>query len=135
MKKMNLSFLGLKAKMVLPLFLLIGLFLVSANTSSAQLLSSEKGYYESVSKHVNELPVTISMALPIVKSSKEAINNPKITDDAKTMLDKTFGELILAELNSGIKHGKAIENTYNALGRKIPAEYLDTVSEFYKNLQ
>jgi len=86
MKKMNLSFLGLKAKMVLPLFLLIGLFLVSANTSNAQsivvkrntttqLLSSEKGFYESVSKHVSELPVSVSMVLPIMKSSKEAINN------------------------------------------------------------
>jgi len=135
MKKMNLSFLGLKAKMVLPLFLLFGLFLVSANTSNAQVLSTEKGYYETVVQHINELPVTISMALPIMKSSKEAINNPKIADDAKTMLNRTFGELILADLDRGISHKEAIDKAYNALGKKVPTEYLDPVSEFYKNLQ
>ena len=148
MKKMNLNFLGLRAKMVLPLFLLMGLFLVSANTSNAQvivkklnntsnthLLKAEKGYYESVQKHVSQLPVTISMALPTAKSSKEAINNPKIAKDAKIMLDRTFGELLIADLERGVVRGKAIENVTGILGKKIPAEYLDTVSEFYRNLQ
>ncbi len=148
MKKMNLNFLGLRAKMVLPLFLLMGLFLVSANTSNAQvivkklnntsdvqMLSSEKGYYESVQKHVSKLPATISMALPTVKSSKEEINNPKIANDAMIMLERTFGELLIADLEKGVVRSKAIENVKGILGKKIPAEYLDTVSEVYKNLQ
>ena len=37
MKKMNLKFFGLRAKIVLPLFLLFGLFLFSANSASAQI--------------------------------------------------------------------------------------------------
>lgn len=36
MKKMNLKFFGLGAKIVLPLFLLVGLFLSSATTTVAQ---------------------------------------------------------------------------------------------------
>ena len=145
---MNLNFLGLKMKMVLPLFLLIGLFLVSANTSNAQvivkksnnttstqLLNSEKGYYESVQKHVSQLPVSISMALPTLKSNREAINNPRIANDAKIMLDRTFGELLIAELEKGIDRSKAIDNVKGILGEKIPVEYLNPVSDFYNNLQ
>jgi len=135
MKKMNLSFLGLKAKMVLPLFLLIGLFLVSANTSNAQVLSSEKGFYETVVKHVQELPVTISMTLPILKSSKEEINNPQIADDAKIMLDRTYGELVISFLEKGSdKSQDAIDKVYDILLKKIPTEYLNPVREVYKSM-
>jgi len=146
MKKMNLNFLGLKSKIVLPLFMIIGLFLLGANISNAQsivvkknnttsqLLSSEKGFYKSVFKHVRKLPATVSGILPITKSSKEAINNPRVADDAKIMLEKTYGELILSNLKNGSKSEKAIEGAYSILAKKIPTEYLDPVRDVYKQM-
>ena len=146
MKKMNLNFLGLRSKIVLPLFMIMGLFLLGANTSHAQTivvkknnttshaLSSEKGFYRSVLKHVRSLPATVSAMLPVTKSNREVINNPRIADDAKIMLEKTYGELILSNLKNGSKSEKAIEGAYSILAKKIPTEYLDPVRDVYKQM-
>jgi len=146
MKKMNLNFLGLRSKIVLPLFMIMGLFLLGANNSNAQtivvkknnttnqLLSSEKGFYKSVFKHVRKLPVTVSGLLPFTKSSKEAINDPRIAKDAKITLERTYGKLILSNLGNGSKSEKAIEEAYSVLKKKIPTEYLDPVRNVYKQM-
>jgi hypothetical protein len=62
MKKMNLKFFGQGAKMVLPLFLLIGLFMFSATRASAQYLDPGSAR-DAVEQHMSTLkPVMASFA-------------------------------------------------------------------------
>lgn len=63
MKKMNLKFFGRKAKMVLPLFLLIGLFMFSATQSSAQYLSGDLAQ-DLIVKHMSELKPVLASFTP-----------------------------------------------------------------------
>jgi hypothetical protein len=56
MKKMNLKFFGLRAKMVLPLFMLLGLFLFGANSATAQ---SYKSLDDAANILKSELTLTI----------------------------------------------------------------------------
>jgi len=132
MKKMNLNFLGLKAKMVLPLFLLFGLFVLSTNTTSAQSVNS---YANKVAIHVNNLPEVGIVNLPTYKSSRKAVNNPKLSRELMTNLEKEFGNLIVYGIDKeGFSDKEAIEKTYEILSVKIPTEYLDPVKQVYIDL-
>ena len=132
MKKMNLNFLGLKMKMVLPLFLLFGLFVLSTNTASAQAVNS---YANKVTMHVNALPDVGVVNLPTQKSVREAVNDPRLANNLKVNLEKEFGNLIVFGIDrEGFSNKESIEKTYKILNVKIPAAYLDPVKQVYVDL-
>jgi len=131
MKKMNLSFSGLKIKMMLSLFLLMGLFFISTNEVSAQS-SSSKEYAEIVSAHAQKLSLDVSITMPVMKSSKEVINNPKVASELNVAVEKTFGEEIVTQIiDNGFEAKDAIEKAYQLLNAKVPVKYLDPVKEVY----
>ncbi len=131
---MNLNFLGLKAKMVLPLFLFMGLMFLGANNAHAQSSRQDKVYAEAVSNHINQLPATVSLTLPTTKLSKEALNNPQIVNEAKVALERKYGELIIALIKRNTKSVDAVENAYELLNAKVSKDYLDPVRETYKQM-
>jgi len=131
MKKMNLN-LGRIGRMLLPVFFLMGLFLLSANTAQAQ---SVEDYVVKVKQHVNSLPkVSLENTLS-AKDAREEINNPALANDLKIGLDAEFGRLIIEGITKNhFQAGEAIEKTYELLGKKVPTEYLDPVKEIYEDL-
>ncbi len=131
---MNLNFLGLRAKMVLPLFLLMGLMFLGANNAQAQSSRKDKIYAETVSSHINQLPTTVSLTLPTTKLSKEVLNNPRLLNDAKVALERKYGELIIALIKRDAKSAEAIENAYELLNVKVSKDYLDPVRDTYKQM-
>jgi len=131
MKKMNLNFLGLKMKMVLPLFLFIGLFLLSASTVNAQYMGTKKAEKAITEKLASLPPRTVSLR------RKGQAMTPKMVRESVNELRYSFGKLMLRELKAGKTVAEAIDNTEKiALGR-IPAgtsgisDYVETVKQEY----
>jgi hypothetical protein len=134
MKKMNLN-LGRIGRMLLPVFFLMGLFLFNVNSVQAQNAQAPGDFSVKVLKHINSLPSTDAINLPIKKSSQEEINNPRKANDLKIGLEKEYGNLIVYGITrKGFEDKEAIEKTYELLIVKIPAEYLDPVKQVYLDL-
>ncbi len=118
--------------MVLPLFLLVGLFVLSTNTTSAQAVNS---YVNKITLHVNALPDVGAVNLPTQKSVRNAVNNPRLSNDLMVNLEKEFGSLIIYGIErEGFGNKEAIDKTYQILNKKIPAEYLDPAKQVYVDL-
>ena len=131
MKKMNLN-LGRIGRMLLPVFFLMGLFLLSANTAQAQ---SVEDYVVKVKQHVNSLPKVNLESTLTAKDAREEVNNPAIANDLKIGLEAEFGRLIIEGITKNNFEAKeAIDRTYELLGVKVPAEYLDPVKAIYVDL-
>ena len=128
MKKMNLN-LGQIGKILLPVFFLIGLFFLSANSMNAQSAVAK------VKQHISKLPDVTYLTLPSEKSMAKEINNPAKENDLKIGIEMAFGRLILEGITrKGFDNKEAIEKTYEILSVKIPAEYLDPVKQVYVDL-
>jgi hypothetical protein len=128
MKKMNLS-LGRIGRMLLPVFLFMGLFFLSANTMNAQSAVAK------LKQHISKLPDVTSLSLPSTKSMANEVNNPSKANDLKIGLETAFGRLILEGISrEGFDKKQAIDKTYDLLNEKISAEYLDPVREIYRDL-
>ncbi|HEB61753.1 MAG TPA: hypothetical protein ENI82_01245 [Bacteroidetes bacterium] len=131
MKKMNLN-LGRIGKMLLPVFFLMGLFLLNANTVQAQ---SAEEYVVKVKQHVNNLPKVNSEKTLTSKNLKEELNNPALASDLLIGLEAEFGRVIIVGITrNGFEAKESVERTYELLGREIPAEYLDPIKEIYVDL-
>ena len=131
MKKMNLKFLGLKMKMVLPLFLFVGLFMLSASTVNAQYMNAKKAEKAIIEKLAKLPPRTASIR------RKDQAMTPKMVQESVNELRYSFGQLIVRELKAGKTVAEAIDNTEKiALGR-IPAgtsgisDYVESVKQEY----
>jgi len=134
MKKMNLN-LGRIGRMLLPVFFLMGLFLFNVNSVQAQSAQAPGDFSVKVLKHIDSLPSTDAINLPIKKSSQEEINNPRKANDLKIGLEKEYGNLIVYGITrKGFEDKEAIEKTYELLIVKIPTEYLDPVKQVYLDL-
>ena len=134
MKKMNFSLVRI-GKILLPVFFIMGLFFLSTNNASAQTPDS-KAFYEKVAQHVKSIPSSVDVILPTVKNSKEMANDPKIANEAKLFLERTYGELLLSYLdeNQASKPDELIDRAYRVLNKKIPAEFLDKARKVYQNM-
>ncbi len=134
MKKMNLNFLGLRAKMVLPLFLLMGLFMFSASTVSAQYVNT-KNAEKLVAEQLSKLPPRTAS----LRKANQALT-PKMVQESVNELRYSFGNLILRDLKTGKTVSEAIENTYKIASNRIPAGtpgvggYVNTVKQEYIEL-
>jgi hypothetical protein len=89
MKKLNLKFFGPGAKMVLPLFLLFGLFMISAGSVSAQYVPVSKAM-ELVKAHVDQLPDHHAPAL-----KKQQINTPQEVQAMTTAVESRYGNTLI----------------------------------------
>ncbi len=131
MKKMNLN-LGRIGKMLLPVFFLMGLFLLNANTVQAQ---SAEEYVVKVKQHVNSLPKVDTQKMLTKKNLKEEVNNPALASDLLIGLETEFGRLVIEGITrNNFEAKEAVDKTYELLGREIPAEYLDPIKEIYVDL-
>jgi hypothetical protein len=90
MKKMNLS-LDQIGRILLPVFLFIGLFLVSANTVNAQ---TPGDYSTIVLDHMYKLPQINGVTNPLAKSTQLEFNNPSKLNDYLIALENEYGNLI-----------------------------------------
>ncbi len=134
MKKMNLNFLWLKGKMVLPLFLLVGLFMFSATSVSAQYVSESQAA-KLIDKHISELPQRTAS----LRRADQAMT-PKMVQESVNELRHSFGQLILHGLHSGRSVEDAIAETNKVAMQRIPAGtpgiegYITTVKQEYIDL-
>jgi len=134
MKKMNLNFLGLKMKMVLPLFLLIGLFMLSANTVNAQYMDT-KSAEKAISEKLSKLPPRTAS----LRRKGQAMT-PKMVEESVNELRYSFGHLILRDLKNGKSVSEAIDNTTKIATSRIPAgtpgiaDYVESVKQEYVDL-
>ena len=134
MKKMNLNFLGLRAKMVFPLFLLIGLFMFSSSTVSAQYVDT-KNAEKLVAEKLSKLPPRTAS----LRRANQALT-PKMVQESVNELRYSFGHLILRDLKAGKTVSEAIENTYKMASNRIPAgtpgigDYVNEVKQEYVDL-
>ncbi len=132
MKKMNFR-LGLIGKVLLPVFFIIGLFLLS---TQANAQSSTENFIAKVKLHVKALPETFGVTFPTAKLATDKINNPKNTNESKLYLEKRYGQLVLDIVTkSGVTDGKvAIDKAYDIIVKKVPATYVNPVRQKYLNL-
>jgi len=129
MKKMNLKFFGLGAKIVLPLFLLIGLFMVSATTVSAQFLPKEEAKAE-IEAFISQLPVT-----PDVVAGMEGQNqHPKYAEVKTNRLRRDFVYMLAYQLKVDETVAGAIESTYKRMTAKISVDVLDPIKLEFEEL-
>ena len=132
MKKMNLNFSRLGTKIVLPLFMFVGLFLLSASSINAQYISPSEAK-EAVDAHLSKLPPRKA----IFRSVGHAMT-PAMVNEEMNSLRHRFGQLILRKLSDGLTVADAIEKTYSIAKKRIDnhgttemAEYLDVVKSEY----
>ncbi len=135
MKKMNLNFFGLTTKIVLPLFMFIGLFILSGSSLNAQYVSSENAK-ELISNHLQKLPLRTAS----FRAKGHALT-PKMVDEAINSLRHRFGQLILKNVGNGLSVGDAIDKTYQVARARIDAhgtsemtDHLDAVKQEYVDL-
>ncbi len=130
---MNLNFLGLKMKMVLPLFLLIGLFMLSASSASAQYITKREAK-RALESHLSQLPKEVHTFAKV----NQALT-PKMVDEKVNELRHMFGRSVMFKLASrDVK--EALSITYDIAKSRIPADmpelvaHLDAVRDEYENL-
>jgi len=133
MKKMNLSFLGLKAKIMFPLFLLMGLFMISATSVNAQFVSSVEAQ-KILDPYLTQLPEEIHTF-----SRVNHALTPKMVDEKVNELRHMFGRSIMFKLDTK-DVGEAIKTTYDNAKNRIPAgmtelvDHLDAIKDEYVEL-
>ncbi len=135
MKKMNLNFSRLGTKIVLPLFMLVGLFLLSASAINAQYISSEQAK-EVIDAHISKLPPRTAS----LRAQGHALT-PTMVNEEMNSLRHRFGQSIIKKLGEGLNVGEAIEKTYTIAKTRIDGygtpemvNYLDTVKAEYVDL-
>jgi hypothetical protein len=135
MKKMNLNFSRLGTKIVLPLFMLIGLFLLSASSINAQYVSPDKAK-EVVDAHLSKLPPRTASFRAVGHAM-----TPAMVDEEMNSLRHRFGQSILRKLGEDLTVAEAIEKTYAIAKTRIDGhgtpemvEYLDVVKDEYVKL-
>ena len=128
MKKMNFNFLGLKAKIVLPLFLFVGLFMISATSVNAQYVTAEQAK-EILDIHLNQLP---PMTASIKKLGQE--RNSKMAVEDMNLLRHRYGQSIVRKIGDGFSISNAIEKTYDSAQDRVPAQAIDLVKQEYVDL-
>ena len=118
MKKMNLNFLGLRAKMVLPLFLLIGLFMFSASTVSAQYVSSDEAVVL-IKEHVNQVPLKNTIVSRVLRKNEDL--NAAQALEYRNLSRVKIGKAISREIREkGASVADAIERVYTKVASRIP---------------
>ncbi|HEB62652.1 MAG TPA: hypothetical protein ENI82_05825 [Bacteroidetes bacterium] len=132
---MNLNFFGLTTKIVLPLFMLIGLFLLSASSINAQFVSPNMGA-KIIDDHLTKLPPRTAS----IRAVGQALS-PQMIDEEMNSLRHRFGQSVLKELLNGVEVADAIDKTYNIAKDRIDGhgtpemvEYLDVVKNEYVEL-
>ena len=135
MKKMNFRFWRLGTKMVLPLFLLAGLFLMSAVSANAQYISKSEAK-EALEKHLSELPPRKASFLAVGHAM-----TPRMEEESMNSLRHRFGQSILRKIVNGLEVSEAIDQTYNGVKGRIEEygspemlQYLDRVKSEYVDL-
>ncbi len=135
MKKMNLKIFGLEAKMILPLFLFLGLFLLSANSVNAQFVNPSVAK-EKINKYVQKLPPRTAA----LRTASNGMNDAMI-DETVNSLRHRFGQSILRKISEGYNVDEAIEKTYtmaknriDKFGSSVMLEKLDAVKSEYVTL-
>jgi len=128
MKKMNLKFFGLKAKMVLPLFLLMGLFMFSASSLSAQYVSNEEAK-QMIDEHMTNLPPSVHYFKAIGQMPTQ-----QIADEELNSLRRMYGEVLIEKLKNVNDVALAIEKTYEFADGRVVEEGLNLVKQEYIDL-
>lgn len=129
MKKMNLKFFGRGAKMVLPLFLLLGIFMVSATSVSAQFVPKEEAG-QLVGAFISQMPTHgVYAGMDLTNPS-----NPKVAKVKQDILKRDFGQMLLRQIKEDNDVALAIENTYKRMAVKIPASTMDPIKQAYVEL-
>jgi len=128
MKKMNLNFLDLRAKMVLPLFLLIGLFMLSASTVSAQFVTNKMAE-QLITKHIAQIP-PVKMTAVKVEDQESSYSK----ESRENLLRIRYGRAILRKVSQGSSIGEAIDEVYNIVAKKGPLDILRSVKNEYVDL-
>jgi hypothetical protein len=100
MKKLNLNFFGLKAKIVLPLFLVFGLFMISAGSISAQYVPFDKATHL-VKTHIERLTTNQALAqaanqAPIAVNQQ--LNSPELNQAITQRAEYKYGVILLSSL-------------------------------------
>jgi len=120
--------------MVLPLFLLIGLFMFSASTVSAQYVSARDAKVL-LEEHISSLPPETHTFVKVNQALTPAFVDQKINE-----LRHMFGRSIKFKLANQKSVSEAIESTYEKASERIPSgmpalvEHLNSVKEEYVNL-
>ena len=129
MKKMNLKFFGLGAKIVLPLFLLVGLFLGSVNTVSAQYVPESEAL-EILKVHVDQIDAT-----PALKAS-DSMYSPEQAKATTDAFRHAFGvHLIHFISEQQMKVAEAINATVDvAESREFDEEAIEMITDEYIEL-
>ena len=130
MKKMNLKFFGLRAKMVLPLFLLVGLFLISASSVSAQYVPKDEALVL-IKQHIDQLDHTV---LPMTKNQ---MASPEVAERNMDLFRNVWGEYMIYKMTDGgeLSVAEAIEAA-EALAeeRTMPEEGIEIIKQEYIDL-
>jgi len=129
MKKLHLKFFGHGAKMVLPLFLLVGLFLINAQTASAQYVP-EKEAVKLIIQYKGQLSTVV---LP---RAKDLMVTPEASDRAMDEARRAYGDYMIytiKDLNYTVQ--KALNAAADmAEDRQLAEEVIDVIKQEYIDL-
>ena len=128
MKKMNLKFFRLGSKIVLPLFMLIGLFILSASSLNAQYVSTQTAK-EILTKHIKELPPRTAA----MRAVGHARTSQVVKEDINSLRHR-YGQLILKRIGDGDSIEEAIKFSHSVAIKRIPVEDVDLVNQEYVDL-
>jgi len=123
MKKMNLNFFWLRGSIVLPLFLLLGFFLMSANSASAQYVSSQEAQVI-LRQYMETLP---QVGMPLTKQQMWSTgdsqqSNSKLNDQAVEMTRWIYADrtLFMIKTSQTDVEGALDKVKNELLGQKVP---------------
>jgi hypothetical protein len=130
MKKLNLKFFGLGTKIVLPLFLLFGLFLMSATTVSAQYVP------EDVAMGVLKVHVDQLGNPALVLQADQGMLTPAQAERTSDYYRQVYGQLLMHFIGSQqMTVAKAITKaTEQAEQKGYPDESIDIIRDEYIEL-
>ena len=130
MKKMNLKLFGFGAKIVLPLFMLFGLFLVSSTSVSAQYVPEAEAL-GILKQHVDKYG---HPALTL--SQGEAMLSPEQAERNDAFYRKMFGELLFHHIMTlDYTVADAMDQVVSLAEQKqFPEESIEIIKEEYVEL-
>lgn len=132
MKKMNFS-PRLMGKILLPVFLFIGLVFIS---TQANAQSDTELFVKKVSVHLESLPQTPGVTFPTFRHTDEQVYSPKYVSESMTFLERHYGLLILDFIvKNGVDDARqAIDLAYDMIVKKVPVEHVDKTKQVYLGL-